>query len=42
MDIIDILRMIVAAIIMNLIRILIDFIVMKIKKHLWLDIHSIG
>jgi len=34
MDIIDILRMIVAAIIMNLIRILIDFIVMKIKKHL--------
>jgi len=34
MDHIDILRMIVAAIIMNLIRILIDFIVMKIKKHL--------
>jgi len=34
MDHIDVLRMIVAAIIMNLVRLLIDFIVMKIKKHL--------
>jgi len=34
MDHIDILRMIVTAIIMNLVRLLIDFIVMKIKKHL--------
>nr|DAK38583.1 MAG TPA: hypothetical protein [Caudoviricetes sp.] len=34
MDHIDVLRMIVGAIIMNLVRLLIDFIVMKIKKHL--------